>query len=322
MNKTVIPVVLISDDNFIMPTCVAVTSLVLNKNPETFYDIFVLMAGCKEESEKRVMMLEELGGCAVHVIRASVEKYDGIKQVAHISRAALLKFDLCDLIPEYDKILYLDGDLIVRGDLSELYQVDLQGNYAAGVKEFDSMLEDKKKVNTGVLIFNAKRFRDENLSEKLIQTRLSLGDRGSMDQQTFNLVIGDEYLFLPIRYNCVLGRLTGKQRIPEYTVERINQLYETGYQTVEEVITDARIYHFATSNKPWVYTFNPGAKEWYGYYMQSPFKDVPFALRGIWAYRMEKMKNVWKEKGIAGVYDRLQDKFKRMFVKSKVESWE
>lgn len=148
-----------------------------------------------------------------------------------------------------------------------------------------------------VFVFSARRIRDEKLSVPLRENRISLGDRGSVDQQTFNIVTGKDYQYLPLKYNCVIGRLMGKQRIPECLVERINQLYETGYQTVEEVITDARIYHFATSNKPWVYTFNPGAKEWHGYYMQLPFKDVPFALRGIWAYRMEKMKNVWKEKG-------------------------
>lgn len=321
MEKTIIPVALISDDNFIMPTCVAITSLIKNKAPDTFYDIFIIMAECQEESEKRIRMLE-CEGCSLHLIKASLEKYGSIKQLAHISRACLLKFDLCDLIPEYDKIIYLDGDVIVREDLGQLYHVDLQGSYAAGVKEMDSMLDDKGNVNAGILLFNAKRIRDEKLSVTLRETRISMGDRGSMDQQTFNIVTGKDYQYLPVKYNCVIGRLIGKQRIEEYTVERINQLYKTDYKTMDEVIDDAVIYHFATGNKPWIYTFNPGAKEWYSYYLQSPYKDVPFELRGIWAYRAEKMKNAWKENGIAGVCARVQDKLKRMFVKEEIESWE
>lgn len=321
MEKTIIPVALISDDNFIMPTCVAITSLIKNKAPDTFYDIFILMAECQEESEKRIMMLEGPGR-ALHLIRVSLEKYAGIKQLAHISRACLLKFDLCDLIPDYDKIIYLDGDVIVRGDLGELYNVDLKGSYAAGVKEMDSMIEDKGNVNAGILLFNAKRIREENLSVTLRETRISLGDRGSMDQQTFNIVTGKDYRYLPLKYNCVLGKLIGKQAIAEYTVEKINGLYKTSYQTVGEVIDAALILHFATGNKPWIFTFNPGAKEWYGYYLQSPYKDVPFELRGIWAYRIEKMKNAWKENGISGVWTRVQDKLKRIVLKEKIESWE
>lgn len=321
MEKTIIPVALISDDNFIMPTCVAITSLIRNKAPDTFYEIYIIMAECREESEKRIKMLES-DGCALHLLRVSLDKYASIKQLAHISRACLLKFDLCDLIPAYDKIIYLDGDVIVRGDLSELYNVDLKGSYAAGVKEMESMLEEKGNVNAGILVFNAKRIRDEKLSVPLRETRISLGDRGSMDQQTFNIVTGKDYQYLPVKYNCVIGKLIGKQRIPEYTVKRINQLYKTDYRTVDEVIEDAVIFHFATGNKPWIFTFNPGAEEWYSYYLQSPYKDVPFELRGIWAYRIEKIKNAWKENGVAGIYERLQDKLKRMFMKEKVESWE
>lgn len=321
MNKKIIPVAMISDNNFIMPTCVAITSLIQTKLEETSYDIFILMAECQESSEKKIRMLEQKG-CSIHIVRVSLEKYKDIKQLAHISRACLLKFDLCDLIPQYDKILYMDGDVVVRGDLSSLYDTDLMGSYAAGVKEMDSMIEDKGNVNAGILLFNAKRIREENLSEVLYKTRISLGDRGSMDQQTFNIVTHKDYQYLPLRYNCVLGRLTGDQRISEYSVERINQVYQTQYQTIGDVIDDAVILHFATGNKPWIYTFNPGAKEWYRYYLQSPYQDIPFRLRGKWSYRMEKMKDAWKQDGISGVITRVKGKCQRLQKTRIFQSWE
>lgn len=316
-----IPVAFISDDNYILPTCVAITSLVMNKKPDTVYDIIIIMAECSEESEKRILMLPDLG-CPVRLIKASLDKYSEIKQLAHISRAGLLKFDLCDMVPEYDKIIYLDGDLIIRKDLSELYHTDLKGCYAAAVKEQDCMLNDRGNINSGVVLFNAERIRKEHLREVFLETRLSLGDRRSMDQQTFNLVMGKEYRYLPIKYNCVLGKLTGQQKEPAYTVERINALYQTEYQSVDEVINDAIIVHFATSDKPWLYTFNPGAKEWYRYYLNSPYKDVPFVLRGKWSYRANKMKEAWEKEGFKGVWGRIEDKIKRVFVKTKMDAWE
>ena len=59
-------------------------------------------------------------------MRASLDQYRDIKQLAHISIACLLKFDICELIPSYEKLLYLDGDIIAKDDLTELYETDLE----------------------------------------------------------------------------------------------------------------------------------------------------------------------------------------------------
>lgn len=75
-----------------------------------------------------------------------MDKYKDIKQLAHVPLASLLKFDICDLIPQYDKLLYLDGDIIVRQDLSELYQTDLNDNYVAGVAHSLGIVTGEKKV--------------------------------------------------------------------------------------------------------------------------------------------------------------------------------
>lgn len=182
MNRK-IPVVLISDDNFIMPTCVAITSLIVNKAPETEYEIYIIMAECSDESYAKIQELNDLG-TSVNLIRASLDEYRDIKQLAHISIACLLKFDVSELVPDYDKLLYLDGDIIVRGDLSELYNVELGDSYAAGVKELANITEETGNVNAGIMVFNAKRIRDEKLNIKMREIRRSLGDRSSMDQQT------------------------------------------------------------------------------------------------------------------------------------------
>ena len=44
------------------------------------------------------------------------------------------------------------------------------------------------RKDAGIVVFNAERIRQENLSKKLYETRIALGDRASMDQQTFNII--------------------------------------------------------------------------------------------------------------------------------------
>ena len=315
MSKPLLPIAMITDENFILPTCVAIISLQHNMTADSQYEVNVLMAECSEQGEQTIVSLSK-ERCPVKVIRVSLEKYSSIKQLAHISRACLLKFDICDLFPQYDKILYLDGDIIVRGDLYELFDTDLGDTYAAGVKELDCMMEDKKNVNAGIMVFNAKKLRDEHLRDKLVETRISLGDRGSMDQQTFNIVTGKNYTYLPIRYNCVPGKLIGKEKYPQYTTERLNQLYGCWYENNEQVVENALILHFATSNKPWNYTFGACAKEWFEYYKLSPYKKADIKRRGRWGYRVSKMKQAWKRDGLKGCMERVKSHFQRQSQKN------
>ena len=296
-----IPIGMISDDNFIMPTSVAITSIILNKAEETHYEIYVLMAECSEESKRKINKLNNLSEkCNVNIIEVSLDKYKDIKQLAHIPIACLLKFDICDIISDYDKLLYLDGDIIVRSDLWELYNTDIDGNYAAAVKEMYCVENDNGNINAGVMLFNAKKIREEGLRDKFLETRRSLGDRGSMDQQTFNIMFKGRYYYVDIKYNCVPGKLHEKG-IVQYGVGRINEVYNANYSSINQLYDEAIIVHYATSAKPWVYTYIPEAKEWYSYYLQSPFKDEPFKLMGRLEFRVKKYILIIKENGIVGV---------------------
>lgn len=320
---SLIPIAMITDENFIMPTCVTILSLQHNMNADSCYEVNVLMAECSDKSEEQITSLT-IENCPVKVMRVSLNKYCGIKQLAHISRACLLKFDICDLLYQYNKILYLDGDIIVRGDLHELFDIDLGNTYAAGVQELESIIENKKNVNAGVLVFNAKKIRDEGLREKLIETRIALGDRNSMDQQTFNIVTNKNYTYIPIKYNCVPARLIGKERTKDYTIERVNALYGCHYQSNAQLVNDALVIHYATTFKPWDYTFGPCVKEWFSYYQESPCKLTSIKRRGRWGYRMFKMRKAWQQDGLKGCLNRLDNHFRRKFGKKNKErvEWE
>ena len=322
-NLNVIPVAFICDENFVMPTCVAATSLIKNAGETTFYDIFIIMAECSVESERKILELKS-ADCEIHIIRRSLEQYSEIKQLAHISKACLLKFEVSNIVDQYDKVIYLDGDIIVRGDLLPLYEIEFKDEYAAGVKDLDSIVEDKGNINAGIMLFNAKKIRDEGILPILIQTRKELGDRASMDQQTYNIVFQNKYIYLPIQFNCIASKLVGtehKKRYSMLTTEKLNRVYNTDYKSNFEVVNDALIIHFATSYKPWIYTFATGAKEWYAYYLLSPFKDIPFKLISRGEYRFRNVLRCIREDGFKGLLRLLLRKFQSKKTNGKIE-WE
>ena len=84
------------------------------------------------------------------------------------------------MFPEYKKGLYLDSDIIVLGDISKLYNNDIQDNIIGAcvdmsiqdVPEFLNYVENAvgidraKYVNSGVLLMNLEKMREEKFSSK------------------------------------------------------------------------------------------------------------------------------------------------------------
>ncbi len=304
-----IPVVLISDEAFVMPTSVAMTSVIKNRDENVFIDFYIVMPYITAQVKNQIKSVERAGDCAVNVVRASLDKYDGIKQMAHIPLACLLKFELAELIPEYDKVLYIDGDVIVRQDLWELYSIDIGNNYAAGVKDFAGIYNGKNDINAGILLFNTRRIREEKLLPVFVETRKKLGDKNSMDQTTFNMIFKDNVEYLEVKYNCIPEKIDNAKK-DGLGIDVINNFYGLTYSSYDELYNDAVIIHYASGRKPWKYTYVKEAKEWYQYYKESPFFDKSFRLRGRFCFRVHKYYDLIRNNGIVSAWNEIKKNMK------------
>lgn len=315
----IIPIAFISDKNFIMQTGVAIYSLIKNKNENTKYDIFVIMAECNKEDEKKLRLVET-DKDKITIINVSLDMYKDIKQLSHIPIACLLKFNLCDYIDQYDKFIYLDGDIYVRGDLSDLYKIELEDNYIGGVPSLDMVFDNKKLINAGVMLFNAKLMRKDGMSNLLMETRKSLGNSGSMDQQTFNQVCSDRMIFLPFEYNCIANKLLGIER-KAFSIEKVNKLYNTSFKNNKELVNSALIIHYATGGKPWQYTYIKCADEWYQCYLESPYNTIKLNRQNSIQTHLKGVVKNFKRGGIHALYNRLVWYIKEFFGKNDKASW-
>lgn len=313
MNNTV-RIALISDNNFVMQTCTAIKSLLDAKKEDTEYDIRVITADCTEESKG---ILEQLPG--VTVVNASLDAYRDIRQLAHIPIACLLKFDLCELLPDCDRILYLDGDILVREDLSGLYGTDLEGHILGAVPQPVLIGTDDFKFSAGILLFDAKRMRDEKVRDRLVETRRSLGEQRSMDQQSFNILYAEDYLHLPPRYNCCPMQLRDALR---KGMDAVNAFYGTSYADIDAVLNDAAIIHFATGQKPWLYENIDYSWEWYASYARTPFGSTPLKRTRytVWISRFDGMKQAKKTGGFKGVCRFFLNAFKKKVLHQEIKN--
>ena len=246
-----ISVVFISDDGYAVPTGVAITSLLCNKNPDTRYEITVLGRSLSEEN---VRMLSALSR-DVTVMPCDATRVDVYSNThLYVSDAALLKFDIPQLLPQYDKVLYLDGDILVLGDLTALYETDLGEQYAAVAKDLLGTHFDFHKrtgvssyFNSGVLLLNTKKMREENTTARLFQNKANDPWNILMDQDTFNVTFAENVVWLHPRYNLMYANNLSS----EWTMNRMASFYGVSEQEMIETMKAPVIQHLSSQKKPW-----------------------------------------------------------------------
>ena len=190
----------------------------------------------------------------------------------------MFKFDLPTILPvDLEKVLYLDVDIIAQKDLALVFREDIDDVYAGVIKDypvvkqedFQSRLNVKHKAyfNSGVLLLNLNKMREEHVSELLWEYRKTHKDK-YMDQDSFNAVFRENVRYLSFYYNfqysCLL--IDQKELTDYYGLDTVDSKYEW--------IPNAVIIHF-TWRKPWKYFDIFAADIWLHYYLLSVFKDVP-----------------------------------------------
>jgi len=270
----------VTDDNYAMPTCVAASSIQRLASRGTRYDCYVL---CKNVSSKKIDKFMQLCNSYFKVKlielddRYDFSKYriDGIPATS----TSIYKFFIPNILKSIERVIYLDGDIIVRKDLTELYNTDLGKNYIGAVKD-NSGLDYKdldgrgySYINSGMMLMDLEKMRQDEVPEKLFEYRRT-GYNKLMDQDAFNYVLRDKTMRLLFKYNTQTNALSRTfENKPEYTLDRIKKYWRLDDDMLlEDVFDDATILHFATA-KPWKYYDGYGNDLWLYYYLTSPYAD-------------------------------------------------
>ncbi len=243
MNKE-IPIFFSTDDNYIPYLDVAIKSLIANASKMFEYRIIILNTGLKDDNVRMVMQNERDGFKIVFTdISNEVENIKSrFKNVYHFSVVTYYRLFIASLFPQYDKVIYLDCDLVVLGDVSELYHTELGDNilgaapeqFVQNTKEFRLYAKEALGVdpdgyvNAGVLLMNLKEFRKCKIEERFVKLITEYDfDLLDPDQAYLNYLCLGKILVLPNGWN--------KEPIPLACEGKKN------------------IVHYALYKKPWQY---------------------------------------------------------------------
>lgn len=280
-HQNCIPVALATDENYAMPTAVAITSILENAAGNTFYDFHILTPVYFPSQTSRKIALIKYGypNCNINFIGIKASFDDALIRLSHITKPTYYRLLLGDLLPQYDKCIYLDSDTVVCTDLTEFFSTDLDGYYLGGIKDFDfndpSRNHDERRrdtglciennyINAGVLLMNLKAIRRDGMTEAFLSEIKK--EYLFQDQDILNITCLDKIKHLPVRYNLMSYAFSYPDRSPHLVYSR---------EELDDATSNPAIIHFAAHLKPWLYYGLEYSGVWHRYFCLSIFRSQP-----------------------------------------------
>lgn len=111
------------NNNYVKHCCVTISSI-LNHNPY-FFDFHVLSSDITDESKQLLSEVSKPSKITFHEV--DIKKFKKLKlNIGYISIETYFRYLIPTAIHEVDKILYLDVDTIIKGDISDLFKTDIE----------------------------------------------------------------------------------------------------------------------------------------------------------------------------------------------------
>lgn len=287
MNSDMMHICVSSDDNYAQHLGVTLVSVLLS-NPQSNFFFHVLDGGISEQNKQKIEKLKKKYSLELEFIRMDEKEFENcvIPKGTHFSLPTYYRLKIPSLFPDLDRILYLDIDLIVKGDLRPLYNIDIQDNYFAMIEDFYAKesvdrlaLKNGHYFNSGVTLFNITHLKKDGLEEKCFDLIKKYADKIIfVDQDVMNIVADGRILSLPEIYNMQVI---------------LHDWKRVGY--IKQHLKQICIVHYVSGVKPWHKNiFTPLSYLYYNNLFYTPWSRSCVAFY----WNELKRKIIHKEKGL------------------------
>ena len=257
-NKT-INICLACDDNYSKYAGVVIASALANANEDDNLHIYILDGGITSVHKEEILSLKIIKDCEITFVQIDeslFEDYKKVKTHSYISLATYYRLKLTSLLDYIDKIIYFDCDFIINSSLKELFNIEMKDFLIAGVRDISRKMTKKNPtyVNAGMLMFNLKKMREQNLEEEFLSwTKENIKSIKLGDQEIINEVCKDKILIVEDEWNVQSSNFTNRS---SYT-------------------NKPRAIHYVAKKKPWHFASFSYHRNLYFKYLQL----TPWALK-------------------------------------------
>ena len=268
-----IPIAMISDNNYAPMAAVVITSIC--KNTTNNCHFYIINSNILQENKEKILKLKNtfknlfidfIDINANNFFKECKASYD------YWPNDVLLKMTLPEIINNVDKLLYLDCDIVVRGDIYKLYKEDLEQYTISAVPQIKddkrkkalNINETHKYFNSGVLVIDCEKWRKNNYFKKISELFIKYKESLKYpDQDILNKCFENNYKILDTKFN-----LTN-----EY-IDYFNNLKNK--KELNNAIKGNVIRHFEAGDKPWLYNAfkKDGFDEFWYYAKMTDFFNI------------------------------------------------
>ena len=257
----------VAANDYFIPYCATfLKSMAEHSNSDKNYDILLLSQDVSDINVKNVKkMLSAWKNISLRVLDPSVliDQYT-FHIEGHFSKETYYRLVLPELLPNYDKVLYLDSDMIAMDDVAKIYDEDIDGYLLAACHDADTAglyngyRKDKKEYTdkilklkepyqyfqAGVLLLNLKEFRKRYTTKQVLDFAVSEKWQ-LLDQDILNKLCEGAVKYIDMSWNVMV----------DFAGIRINQIIALAPRWLNEMYQEARknpkIIHYAGPQKPW-----------------------------------------------------------------------
>lgn len=284
----VIPVFFACDNNYLPFLSVTLKSMLANASKGYDYKIYVITTNLDEQYQKRIKEYES-EHVEINIVQLREELLK-ITEKFHVrdyySLETYYRFFIADLFPQYDKVLYMDCDIAVVGDIAELYNTQMEGNLLCAVQEevmaevdvFGSYVEQALGVNrheyfnAGIMLMNLDAFRKEKIQEQFLDLLSRYKFRVTQDEDYLNVICKGRVKLLDLGWN------------------------KTAFKNEKFNDENLKIVHYKIHWKPWHYSNVHYEDLFWKYAAQTDFYDSLMEMRNSYSDESKERDRIAYEK--------------------------
>lgn len=266
---TPINVCLACDNNYAKYAGVVVASVLANSKDDESLNFYILDGGISENKKTEILSLKSIKDCKIEFVQIEESMFEDYKKVVthkYISIATYYRLRLATLLPEVERIIYFDCDMVVNSSLNNLFNVELGENIIAGVRDINKRMlqQNPSYINAGMVLFDLNKIREENIEQKFY-------DYTNENFETIKM--GDQTIINEV--------LKGRIKIveDEWNVQSSNFTNRSSYTKHPYII------HYVAKRKPWHFgSFSVHRQLYFKYLQMTPWKLNGFKEKFYWYY--------------------------------------
>lgn len=270
MVKQIIPIFFTIDSKYVPYIDVAIRSLMENASNDYNYEIKVLYQDLDEGEQKKLKSLsdkkENFDIDLIYMkegLEAITDREENKLRCDYFTLSIFFRLFIPEMFPEYDKGIYIDSDIVVPGDISELYNIELKDNIIGASPDYSIQevpelmyyvtnaigVKAKEYINSGVLLMNLKMMREKKFTTHFLNL---------LNTYHFDTIAPDQ--------DYINAMCNGK-------IFYLNECWDAMPNNNKAPLTTPKLIHYNLFQKPWCYDNIQYEDYFWRYAKQSTFYE-------------------------------------------------